>query len=318
MRGARRKILVAFAALAALLGAYAVAQASPVQQFSFQVTNLQPGGGFTLIFRSRIFDTTGGVPPPLTANYNRFPRGAVLRREFLNKRFFCDGTALRNALNDHFSTIPFTRRVANLKPFIRELSRSHSRADRRALANAIVCDRARIGGGTAAIDARASLPQITDLIPAKFSIFFSKATVKGAVAGFSVIGAADESSPIARKEPIIPTVHTVLNANFFNDPTPDGVYGYKLVFPTGRISGLNVSVAQIDATVKGLTLKKGTCLKTGRHHKCVKRQRKTIFWFTTPKCPPSGKLSILAFYGYAPPTPSVTQTIQLACPRFVP
>jgi hypothetical protein len=318
MRGAARKILAVSAALAALLLVIAVAQASPVEQFSFQLSNVKPDGSYTLLFRSRLFDTTGGVPPALTSNYNRLPRGATLRREFLNRRWFCDGTALRNALNDHYSTVPFTRRVANLKPFIRELSKSHSRADRRARANAIVCDRARIGGGTAQIDARAALPQITDLIPARFSMFFSRPTARGAIAGFSVIGAADEGSPIAKKEPIIPTVHTVLNANFFNDPTPDGVYGYKLVFPTGKINGLSVSVAQIDATVNGLRIKKGTCLKTGRHHRCVKRLRKTIFWFATPKCPPSGKVSIQAFYGYAPPTPSVTRTIQLSCPKFLP
>lgn len=317
MRGARRKILLASAALAALLVAYAVAQASPVQQFSFQLSDVKPDGSYTLLFRSRVFDTTGGVPPALISNYNRFPRGAVLRREFLNKRWFCNGPALRDALNDHFSPVPFTRRVANLKPFIRALSKSHSRADRRALANAQACDRARIGDGTAQIDARASIPSLTDLIPSKFSMFFSRPTAKGAIAGFTVLGAADESSPIVKREPVVAAVHTALNANFYNDPTPDGVYGYKLVFPTGRINGLNVSVAQIDATVKGLKIKKGTCLKTGRHHRCVKRQKRTIFWFKTPKCPPSGKVSILAFYGYAPPTPSVTQTIQLNCPRFV-
>jgi hypothetical protein len=317
MRGVRRKILLVSAALAALLVVIAVAHASPVEQFSFQLSDVKPDGSYTLLFRSRLFDTTGGVPPALTANYNRLPHGATLRREFLNRRWFCDGPALRDALNTHPSLTPFTKRIANLRPFIRELSKSHSRADRRALANAIVCDRARIGGGTAEIDARASLPQITDLIPSKFVMFFSRPTVKGAIAGFTVIGAADESSPIAKREPIIPTVHTALTANFFNDPTPDGVYGYKLVFPTGRINGLNVSVAQIDATVKGLTIKKGTCLRTGRHHRCLKRQKKTIFWFNTPKCPPSGKVSILAFYGFAPPTPSDTKTIELSCPRFV-
>jgi hypothetical protein len=317
MRRLRGKILIASAALAALLVVvFAVAQASPVEQFSFQLTNVKPDGRFTLIFRSRMFDTTGGVPPALLENYDRFPRGAKLRPEFLSRRFFCDGPALRDALNNHFSSTPFTQRVANLKPFIRELSRSRSKADRRALANAIACDRARIGDGTAQIDARASIPALTDLIPSRFSMFFSRATVRGAVAGFTVLGAADERSPIVKREPIVASVHTALNANFFNDPTPDGLYGYKLVFPTGRINGLNVSIAEIDATTHGLTIKKGECLQTGRHGRCVKRARKTLFWFTIPKCPPSGRVSILAFYRYAPPTPNSTKTIQLACPKF--
>jgi hypothetical protein len=313
----RTKLLVAPAALAALLVSAAVAQAAPVAQFSFQLSDVKPSGAFTLGFHARLYDDTGGVPPALTANYNRFPLGAKLRREFLNRRYFCDGTALRNALNDHPSLTPFTKRVADLRPFIRELSRSHSRADKRALANAIVCDRARIGGGTAGIDARASIPSLVDLIPAKFSMFFSKATVKGAVAGFTVIGAADETSPVVKREPVVGTVHTALTANFFDDPTPDGLYGYKLVFPTGRINGLNVSIARIDATTQGLTLKKGTCLKTGRHGRCVQRQKRDVFWFSTPKCPPSGKLSILSVNAFVPPTPTITETFSLSCPRFV-
>src|SRR5829696_10374605 len=89
-------LLLALAGLA--LAAPAAAVAEPVQQFSFQVKDLKPGGRFTLIFTARSFDTTGAVPPSPTENYLRLPAGATLRREFLTKRWFCDGPALRDAI----------------------------------------------------------------------------------------------------------------------------------------------------------------------------------------------------------------------------
>ena len=53
-----------------------------------------------------------------------------------------------------FSGTPFTKRVQNLKPFIRMLAKQKRRAPRRALANAQTCDRASIGSGTVRVDAR--------------------------------------------------------------------------------------------------------------------------------------------------------------------
>jgi hypothetical protein len=309
------KVPLLAAALALLVG-LAIAQAEPVQQVTFRLTNVKPDGRFTLLFTARTFDTTTAVPPPLTENYLRLPRGAVLRRQFLNKRYYCDGPALRAALEARPNGQAFADRVANLKPFIRSLAKSKSRADRRALANAQTCDRARIGGGTAQVDARNFLASLKDLIPSKFSIFFSRGTVHGAIAGFTVLGAADAHSPIVKPIPIVAAVHVVLNANFFNDPSPDGLYGYKLELPVGPINGINVSIAELHVRTTGLTLLKGTCLATNRKGRCTKRQHKTLFWFTIPKCPPSGQFSFLSFDGYAPPTPSITTTKSLACPKF--
>src|SRR6478672_7085313 len=166
-----KPLLLALAGLA--LGAPAVAQAEPVNQFSFQVKDIKSGGRFTLIFNARTFDTTGNPPPAPTANYLRIPAGATLRPEFLNRRFFCDGPALRTAIDTmDFSGVPFTKRVMNLKPFIANLRRhGRSAAARRALANAITCDRARIGFGTVRVDARESFPTITDVIRGTFATF---------------------------------------------------------------------------------------------------------------------------------------------------
>jgi hypothetical protein len=107
-----------------------------------------------------------------------------------------------------------------------------------------------------------------------------------------------------------------LTASFLNDPTPDGLYGYKLFLPVGPVNGFHVSIAELAVKTTGLSILKGTCLKENRRGRCVKRQKKTLFWFTQPKCPPSGQLSFEAFYGYDPPQPDVTQTITLPCPNF--
>jgi hypothetical protein len=317
-----RRLKVLLLALAGLaLAAPAVAQAEPVQQFSFQVKDIKPGGRFTLIFNARTFDTTGNPPPTPTQNYLRLPAGAALRKQFLNRRFFCDGPALRTAIDTmDFSGVPFTKRVMNLKPFIRDL-KIHGRSARakKALANAQACDRARIGFGTVRVDARESFPTITDVIRGTFATFFSRATVPGAIAGFTVLGAADEDQPIVKRRSfeVITGVHVAINANFFNDPTPDGLYGYRLELPPGDINGFKVSLAELNATTTGLSILRGECLKRNARGRCVKRQRRTLFWFNTPKCPPSGSLSIQEFFAYPAPAPSSTRTIQLACPQFI-
>jgi hypothetical protein len=311
--------LLALAGLA--LGAPAVALAEPVNLFNFHVTNIKPGGRFTLLFHAQTFDTTGGVPPTPTANYIRIPKGATLRREFLNRRFFCDGPKLRTDIDTmDFSGTPFTKRVMDLKPFIKNLQRvGHSARARRALANAQACDRARIGGGTVRVDARGFSAKLDQLIRGTFAVFFSKATEPGAVAGFTVLGAADEDQEIVKRRTfeVLTAVHVALNANFFNDPTPDGLYGYRLDLPPGDVNGIRVSLAELNVTTNGLTLLKGTCLKQNARGRCVKRQRRTLFWFTIPPCPPSGMFSFQEFFGYDPPAVNSLNTVQLACPKFL-
>jgi hypothetical protein len=308
--------MLAFAVLA-LVGRSAVAHAQPTQQFSVRLHG-SPGGQISVGITARIFDTTGAVPPPMTAFYARIPAGIGVPRPFLRSRYYCNGPALRLALDARPTGAPFAARVANLRPFIRSLAHSRSRADRAALANARVCDRARLGGGTALIDGRRVTAALSDLIPVRFSIFLSRGTVPDAIAGFTIVGAADEKSPIVRRFPILAGVHATLTDNILDDPTPDGLYGYKVVLPTGRIGGLDVSVAEVHATVHALEIPKRTCLKTDRRGRCTARQKTSLFSFTFPKCPSSGQLSALVFVGYAAPTPSSTTTLQLPCPRFSP
>ncbi len=308
--------VLALAGLA--LGAPAVAQAEPVNQFNFQVTNIKSGGRFTLLFHAQTFDTTGGVPPTPTSNYLRIPKGATIRRQFLTSRYFCNGPKLRTDIDTmDFSGTPFTKRIQNLKPFIRLLQHTKGAAARRALANAQSCDRGRIGGGTGKVDARNVSPKLDQLIDITFALFLSRPTEHGAVAGFTAIGAADENQDIVKRRTfeVLTGVHAALAANFVNDPT--GPYGYRLDLPRGDVNGFRVSIAQLDVTTSGLSLVKGTCLKTNKKGKCVSRQKRTIFWFTIPPCPPSGAFSFQEFFGYDPPTPSTTNTVQFACPSFI-
>jgi hypothetical protein len=312
-------LLLSLAGLA--LAAPAVAQAEPVSQFSFQVTNIKSGGRFTLLFHAQTFDTTGGVPPAPTANYLRIPKGATLRRQFLTGRYFCNGPKLRTDIDTmDFSGVPFTKRIQNLKPFIRTLQHTKGGAARRAAANALTCNRAKIGGGTGAVDARNVSPKLDRLINVTFVIFLSRPSEPGAVAGFTVLGAADEDQEIVKRRTfeVLTGVHAALSANFVNDPTPDGVYGYRLDLPRGEVNGFRVSIAELNVTTSGLSLLKGTCLKTNRKGRCVARQKRTIFWFTIPPCPPSGLFSFQEFFGYDDPALNSTRTIQLACPKFLP
>ena len=307
-----KRLLSAIAVLGVLLPV-AIAQADPVQEFSFQLKDVKKDGRFTAVFRSRTYDTSGAQPPALTSNYLRLPAGAKFNSVFRNKRYYCDADKLLKDLQAAPETnMPFYRRVDNLKS---TLKRIKSRLDRKAIKNIEVCAGAEVGRGSVDVDAR---PLFNELIPAKIYLFFSKGTEPGALASFGILGIPDETSPVVKNNPIIATTRVVVHTNWFNDPTSDGLYGYKLVLPAGPIAGVRITVTRVEVTSKGLTQikKKRTCVKRKRG-KCTKRKvKKTLkFWFTPPTCPPSGQLSFLAFYAYETGL-QTTKTIQLSCPNF--
>jgi len=299
----------------AILGVCGIARAEPVQQFAFQLTSARPDD-IAVRMLLRRFDTTGGVPPTPTELSLRLPRGVALNRAFLTARYLCNGVALRDALDAHPSGTPFNTRVAHLDAFARELARSHAKRDRAALANVRACERGRLGGGTGTIDARDAIAVLTDPIPFGISIFLSRATVPGAVAAIAVVGAADERAPIVRRYPVVAGVHAVEVENFVSDPTPDGLYGLKLMIHTGPINGFQVSISEVDARARSLVLRRGTCLARGRGGRCARRQRADVSLFEVPRCPASGHFSAQLFSSYAPPTPTVTTTVEVPCPRF--
>src|ERR671931_2031222 len=130
------------AALLALLVPLAVAQAAVVQQFSFQLKDVKPDGRFTVVFTSRTFDDTGGIPPVLRENYLRLPAGAKIPSAFLKSRYFCDGQKLLNTLQANPNpNVLFFKRVENLNPLISTLRKSKSAANRKAIKIVRICKR---------------------------------------------------------------------------------------------------------------------------------------------------------------------------------
>ncbi len=303
------KRVAAAGALLASLCAVAVAQGAVVQEFSYQVKDVKSDGRYTVVFNSRSYDPSGGIPDELDELYQRLPKGATVPKAFRKKRFYCDAKKLVDKVRLEKGSGRFT-------PYLEKLLKGKKKPPRTAKDNVAVCRFARIGKGRVLVDAR---PFEERPIPADLQLFWTK-PARGAVAAFSIIGIPDERFPVVAENPTIRETVPTLNANFYSDPTPDGLYDYKLVLPSGPVNGIRVSVAEVNVTVTGLTLvqKKRKCTKRKRG-KCVKRKTTTkrIFWFTEPTCPPSGQLSFESFFGYKDPAvQDQFKKVQVPCPKF--
>jgi hypothetical protein len=173
-----------------------------------------------------------------------------------------------------------------------------------------VCKRARIGTGRALID----LPLVAEPFPVNVHIFLAKAIVKGAVASYAVLGIPDQRAPAVIKD-----VRAVLIGTIVDDPTPDGLYGYRIEDPFTQL-GIRFGVAEARATIPGLTIRERVraCARGGRSgSECRKAKTKTkrIFWVTAPDCPASQKLSWkieLRLEGGL----SLSAVRETPCPRF--
>lgn len=304
------RCVVAGAAAAALLTAGAgAASAEPVQQFGVQLKDITADGRYSVVYTSNAFDTTGEAPPALSEASLRLPGGMAVKREFLQPDRLCDtarfarylllkrpkGTTYAQAMDG------FPKTAARL---VRQLP---------APARTIVstCRATFLGRGTAVVDARQVAPAApfpkafspNAPIPAKFSLFLAKPTAKGAIAGIGVLAHYDAFSPIAVNEPWYTVLQRIFTLNVFNDPTPDGMYGYRISLPTERTSGFRFSIAELRVESAGLV---------GRT-----ARRPRDFWATPPTCPPSGHVPFRADYRYV--TGQTTSTVvEVACPRFQP
>jgi hypothetical protein len=273
-----KRILLACVALAALVVPVSVAGADPVQEFTFQLKDIKPDGRFTVVFTSRTYDTSGGIPPKLLTTTLRLPAGAKFRREFL-KKYACN---------------------------VKKLNETKSPK---------TCAKSEVGRGTVLVDAR---PFLNDPIPANIYMYLAKGSQKGAVFSFAILGIPDQRAEVVRTIPVVRDTKVVVQTNFFNEPTPDGKFGYKLVIPNNAVQGVNISIAEVRVTTKGLTLtkKKTSCAKK-RGGKCVKKKvkRSKLFWFNQPPCPPSGQISFASEYDYES-VADVVKTVTLPCPNF--
>jgi hypothetical protein len=242
---------------------------------------VKSGGRFTVAYTSRNYDTTGEVPTSPNQFHLRLPAGAKLRKQFLTKRVFCNTKKLDRTRD------PKT------------------------------CRRSQVGTGRVQVDAR---PFITEPIPADLWLFLAKGTTRRAVASLAILGKQDQSAPVVRDIPIVRDFRApIVFMNFLDEPTPDGKYGYKLVFgssPTGGGASFSIAETKVVNTGFSLRTRKQRCL-VRRVKKCVKTRvrRQKLFWFTPPACPPSGKVSFEAFFGYEK-LPDITKVTEISCPRF--
>jgi hypothetical protein len=305
-RASVKRLVAAFVALASLV-TVAVAQGVVVQEFSFQVKDIKSWGGYTVVFNSRSYEPSGGIPDELKENYLRLPRGAVVPKVFRNKRFYCEAKKLVDRVRRDKGSGRFT-------PFINNLLKGKKKIPKSSKNLLEVCRFARIGTGRVLVDAR---PFEERPIPADLQMFWTK-PAPGAVAAFAIVGIPDETVPVVKENPTVRETVPVINANFFSEKTPDGLFDYKLVLPTGPINGIRISVAEVKVTTTGMTYtkKKRKCTKR-RGGRCVKRKTTTrrTFWFSEPPCPPSGKLTFEAYYGYDT-APDQLKRSEIPCPNF--
>jgi hypothetical protein len=245
-------------ALLAFLCLVAVARAAVVHDFSVELRDEKPYGAATLHLMEKIYDTTGAVPPAALSGTAWLPKGISIRPQFLKKPYVCNLGKLKETRNPS------------------------------------VCRRARSGTGKALIDIR---PLLAEPFPVNLQLFIGKATAKGAVATYAVLGIPDQRAPIVGNSPGIRDARAVLIGTIFSDPTPDGLYGYRLEDPFTQI-GIKFGVAEAEATLRGLTITKRvrTCARrqgdrSGSRCRKTKTKVKRTFWVTAPDCPPSGKLS---------------------------
>jgi hypothetical protein len=301
-----KRLIAAVATLAVLVTA-AIAQGVVVQEFSFQIKDIKRWGGYTVVFNSRSYEPSGGIPDELRENYLRIPAGATVPKVFRKKRFYCQTKKLVDQVRRDKGSRRFT-------PFINNLLKGKKTIPKNDKNLIKTCRFARIGTGRVLVDARPFEPRP---IPADLQMFWAK-PAPGAVAAFEIVGIPDERVPVVRDNPTVRETVPVVAANFYSEKTPDKLFDYKLVLPTGPINGIRISVAEVKVTTTGLTLTKRTkkCTRK-RGARCVKRKTtlKRTFWFTQPPCPASGKLTFEAYYGYDT-APDQLKRSEIPCPDF--
>ncbi len=289
----------------------ALVQAEPVQEFNVQLKDVRPDGRYTIVFTANSFDTSGQPPPLLTSNAVRFAAGVNIKKQFLTRDYNCNVGKLRDALLNASEPGYFFKRLDNLPATYKRVRDQLDAAQRKVVET---CIRSQIGSGSVVVDARTV--GIGDPLPAKLYLYLSKPQVKGASSSFGIFAVLDESRESVRALGSLATLKLVFSTDLFNEPSEDGLFGYRMVLPTG--SGLRISVAELKVTAPGITRTtvKKRCL-TRRKGKCVKSKATTTrdFWLTQPTCPASGQVTFRSDYGYETGL-ATEKTIQVPCPRF--
>ena len=299
--------------LLALLYPATIAFADPVQEFNVQLKDVKPDGRYTIVFSANSFDTSGEPPPLLTSNTVSFAAGVKIRKAFLNRTYQCDVAKLRDALQSVPENGYFFKRLDNLPATYKRVKDQLSPQDRKLVET---CIRSQIGTGKVVVDARTL--GIGDPLPAKLYLYLSKPQTKGSFASFGIFAVLDEADPAVQALGSLGTLKLVFATDLFDQPSADGLFGYKMVLPTG--GDLRISVAELKVNAPGITKTtvKKTCV-TKRKGTCVKSKATATkqFWLDQPTCPAGGQVTFRSDYGYE--TGLATQkTIQVPCPKFQP
>ncbi len=311
------KVRLVGALAACFLSLTATAGAEPVSDFNFQIKDVKKGGRYTIVFSANAYDTTGQQPPQVTSSSLRLASGVTIRRQFLGRRYRCDVSRMRDVLLENPE--PSRVRSERFADLAATLERIRGRLTRAEVAIIGRCIRARIGEGVAVADTR---PFIADPIPAKLTLYLSKATEKGAIASLGVLAALDETSKAYRAKRLLRLLGPLsFYANVFDEPSGDGRYGYRLALPTppsGLVLDIKMSLAEVRVTAPGLTEKKRvvTCVRRSRG-RCRRKKvtMKRTFWLTQPRCPATSRLGFETSYAYETGI-RVTKKVQVPCPRF--
>ena len=209
LKGALRSAVV----VALLTFGVTGALAEPVQQFSVQLKNVKSDGRYSVVYTSNSFDTTGDAPPALSEAFLRLAKGMTIKPEFLRPSRLCDTAKFAGYL---FQKLPagttYAQRVDAFPQGASRASRSRCTTGARDIVE--TCRGAFLGRGTATVDAR---PLYPDPIPARFSLFLTKPTAKGAIAGIGVVSHYDRTSPIALDQPRYIYLAPIFTLNVFND-----------------------------------------------------------------------------------------------------
>lgn len=290
------------------LGVAAVS-AAPVQQFAIQLKDVTPDGRYAVVYTSNAFDTTGDPPPALSGATLRLARGMSIKPGFLKPDRLCDVAQLaRYLMLKRPKGATFGQAVGAFPGGSARIEGQLPRSKRPVVST---CRSTFLGRGTAVIDARQpglAAPIPSDFspsapLPAKFSLFLSRPTAAGAIAGIGVLAHYDTAAPHAARQPWYGLLQRAFTLNVFDDPTPDGRYGYRVDLPTERTIGVRFSIAELRVESRGLT---GSTARGPRE-----------FWATPPRCPASGQLAFRADYRYATGLAG-SSVVQVPCPRFRP
>ena len=305
-----RRCLVGGAAAAALLTAGAgVASAEPVQQFGIQLKDVTTDGRYSVVYTSNAFDTTGDAPPALSEASLRLAKGMAIKQEFVQPDRLCDTAKFaRYLLLERPKGTTYAQAIDAFPKSAARIERRLTGPARRIVST---CRSTFLGRGTAVIDARQAGPATTvpkafsptAPVPVKFSVFLGRPTAKGAIAGIGVLAHYDGASPIAVNQPWYTVLQRILTLNVFDDPTPDGRYGYRISLPTERIAGFRFSIAELRVESAGLG---------GRAPRGPR-----AFWATPPTCPASGQVPFQAEYRYVTGAQAST-VVEVPCPQFRP